>query len=50
MIPSSDPVNIPVEDKSYKWSKEILKANWDRFITIIIVIIKYLHEKCIFAR
>jgi hypothetical protein len=26
MIPWSGPVNIPVEDKSYKWSKKILKA------------------------
>jgi hypothetical protein len=44
MISSSGPVNIPVEDKSYKWSKKILKAAGNGFsVTIITALIKDLH-------
>jgi hypothetical protein len=45
MIPSSGRVNIPVEDKSYKWSKKILKAaqKWVSSATIITALVKYLH-------
>jgi len=32
MISSLAAVNIPVEDKSYKWSKEILKSLFGREI------------------
>jgi hypothetical protein len=45
MIPGSGPLNIPVEDKSYKWSKKILKAALETslFATIISVLREYLH-------
>jgi len=45
MIPWSGPVNIPVEDKSYKWSEKILKAapGTGPFATIITALIKYQH-------
>jgi hypothetical protein len=45
MIPWSGPVNIPVEDRSYKWSKKILKAALEtvRFATIISALREYLH-------